>query len=145
MRLRRFAQACGRFELLTQIDPFDPEIRYSYAQALKLHGDDDRARPELELASRLRQEHDQIVQLRHKLLKNPSDLESRFECAQWMLDHGHDKEGLDWTKEILRTEPNHTPTHRLLVDYYQKHGEPGLANYHRTMQAHGLTTADHRA
>jgi tetratricopeptide (TPR) repeat protein len=135
MRRRRFSQACRRLELLVQLDPYDPEIRYSYAQALKLQGDDDRARPEFELATRLRQEQDRLVDLRHKLLKTPSDLESRFEVARWMLQHGHDKEGLDWTKEILRTEPTHAPTHRLLVDYHQKHGEPGLANYHRTMTA----------
>ena len=133
MRLGHFSQACRRFELLTQIDPYDPEIRYSYAQALKLHGDNDRARPEFELAARLRQEEDRLTKLRQRLLKSPGDVGSQFEVAQWMLEHGHDKEGLDWTKEILRTEPNHAPTHQLLADYYQKHGEPGLANYHRTM------------
>jgi tetratricopeptide (TPR) repeat protein len=133
MRLRRFSQACRRLEVLTQIDPYDPEIRYSYAQALRLSGDDVRSRPEFELAARLRQEQDQIVQLRHKLLKTPGDLAARFALARWMLEHGHEKEGLAWTKEILRTHPNHGPTHWLLVDYYQKKSQPGLANYHRTL------------
>jgi Tfp pilus assembly protein PilF len=55
-----------------------------------------------------------------------------------MLENGHDQEGLNWTKEILRAEPNHNPTHRLLIEYYQKHGEHGLANYHRSRVSVGL-------
>ena len=98
-------QACRRFELLTQIEPYDHEIRYSFAQSLKLAGDAKRARTETELAARLRKEHDQIVQLRYKILKDPNDLESRFEVAKWMLEHGHADEGLKWTREILRANP----------------------------------------
>ncbi len=42
LRLRRYGQACRRFETLIQIETYDYEIRYSYAQALKLAGDDAR-------------------------------------------------------------------------------------------------------
>ena len=131
----RFTQACRRFELLTQIEPYDHEIRYSFAQSLKLAGDVARSRTESELASRLRKEHDQILKLRLKILSDPNDMESRFAVAQWMLDHGHIEEGLKWTKEILRSDPGHVPTHRLLTNYYQKHGDAGLANYHRLRAA----------
>ena len=48
-----------------------------------------------------------------------------------MMEHGHEDEGLKWTKEILRADPRHAPTHRVLAEYYARHGEPGLANYHR--------------
>jgi tetratricopeptide (TPR) repeat protein len=133
MRLRRFSDACRRLEVLKEVAPYDPEIRYSYAQALRHSGDDLRSRHEFELAARFRREQDQIVELRHKLLKTPGDLAPRFELARWMLKHGHEKEGLAWTQEILRTDPNHRPTHWLLVDYYQKKSQLGLANYHRTM------------
>jgi tetratricopeptide (TPR) repeat protein len=131
LRFGRFGRASQRFEVLTQIEPYDHEIRYAFAQSLKLAGDVNRARTENELAARLRKEHDHIMQLRFNILKDPNDLESRFEVAKWMLEHGHADEGLKWTKEILRTNPHHTPTHRALVDYYQKTGEAGLANYHR--------------
>ena len=42
-------------------------------------------------------------------------------------------EGLKWTREILRADPRHVPTHRLLAEYYGKQGNAGLANYHRVM------------
>ena len=48
-----------------------------------------------------------------------------------MFDHGHEDEGLKWTKEILRADPRHAPTHRMLAEYYDKQGDAGLANYHR--------------
>jgi predicted Zn-dependent protease len=131
LRLGRIEQACRRLELLSEIEPYDHEVRYSYAQALKIAGLAGQSKQELELATRLRKEHDQIVQLRYSVLKNPGDLDSRFQIAKWMMEHGHEDEGLKWTKEILRADPGHAATHGVLADYYGKHGEPGLANFHR--------------
>jgi tetratricopeptide (TPR) repeat protein len=131
LRLGRVQKACERLKLLSQIEPYDHEVRYSYAQALRMAGDYILSRSELEFAARLRQEHDQIVQLRYVVLKNPQDMGARFQIAKWMMEHGHEDEGLKWTKEILRADPRHAPTHGVLADYYAKHGEPGLANYHR--------------
>jgi Tfp pilus assembly protein PilF len=73
------------------------------------------------------------LQLWTKLLSDPNNSAIRFEVAKWMLENGHDEPGLKWTAEILRAEPRYSPTHRLLADYYQKHGDPGRANYHRFM------------
>jgi len=131
LRLGRSQQARQRLELLIQIQPFDHEVRYSYAQALKLCGDEARARAELARAALLRKEHDQLIQLRFRLQKNPTDLDARFQIAKWMMEHGHEQEGLKWTKEILRAHPRHEPTHGILAAYYDKRGESGLANYHR--------------
>ncbi len=103
LRLGRVREACERLKLLTEIEPFSHEVRYSYAQALKLTGNAGQAKLELAQATRLRKEHDQIVQLRYSVLKNPSDLDTRFQVAKWMMEHGHEDEGLKWTKEILRT------------------------------------------
>jgi tetratricopeptide (TPR) repeat protein len=131
LRLGRLQKARERFQLLVQIQPFDHEVRYSYAQALNATGALEQSRAEIAVAARLRKEHDQIVQLRYGVLKNPRDVAARFQVARWMMEHGHEDEGLKWTKEILRANPRHAPTHRILADYYAKHGEAGLANYHR--------------
>ena len=131
LRLGRIDQACRHFELLNEIEPYDHEARYSYAQALKLAGRTEQSRKELDQATRLRKEHDELIQLRYSVLKNPGDLDSRWKVAKWMIEHGHEDEGLKWTKEILRANPRHAPTHRTLADYYAKHGQAGLANYHR--------------
>ena len=94
-------------------------------------------RTENQLAMRLRNEHDHILQLRSKILKDPNDRASRYEVARWMFDHGHHDEGLKWAREVLRADPNHAPTHQLLADYYEKQGNAGLANYHRLRAVSG--------
>ena len=131
LRLGRFDRACRRFELIIQAEPYDHAIHSSYSRALELTGNAVRARSEAELSERLRKESDRMAQLQYDLLRNPNDLASRFEVARWLLEHGKADEGLRWTREILRTRPDHLPTHRVLADYYEKHGDPGLANYHR--------------
>ena len=138
LRLGRFQEACTSLEQLTQIDPFDHEVRYTFAQALRLAGDERRAKVELANAARLRKENKEVVEFRNALLKEPNNLSARFQVTKWMFDHGHQDEGLKWTKEILRADPRHSATHKLLAEYYSKHGDTGLANYHRLM-----ATADH--
>jgi tetratricopeptide (TPR) repeat protein len=137
LRLGRFEKARDRLEQLAQIQPFDPDAHYSLARALHVLGDEKRAREEGERATQLRKEEGEIVQWRETLLKNPANLTARFEVARWMLLHGHDDEGLRWTAEILRADPGHALTHRLLADYQQKRGNLGLANYHRLMAGGG--------
>jgi tetratricopeptide (TPR) repeat protein len=126
-------KACERYKVLVELEPFDFEIRYAYAQASRLSGDETLARRESELAAQLRKDNDRIFNVRQQLLSNPNDITLKYEAARWMLDHGHETEALDWTKEILRVEPRHAPTHAMLVTYYEKHGNTGLANYHRLM------------
>jgi tetratricopeptide (TPR) repeat protein len=131
LRLGRHDQACRRFELLIQLEPYDPEVHASYARGLELSGDPARARSEAELAARLRKEADEMSQLQYNLQQNPNDLASRFAVARWLLEHGRADEGLKWTKEIFRADPDHRPTHEALAEYYRKRGDAGLANYHR--------------
>src|SRR5262249_55264646 len=122
-----------RLLAIVQLEPFDPESRYAYAQALRLSGDEKGARAQNDAAARLREEQDQILTLRRKILQDPQDLLSRHQLATWMFEHGHADEGQKWAKEILSVDARHVPTHRLLADYYAKHGDSGLANYHRLM------------
>jgi tetratricopeptide (TPR) repeat protein len=149
LRLGRFQKACERLGLLAEIQPYEYDVRYSWAQALKLAGDYSRSEIEAAHAARLRKEQDHILKLKSSLLHQPNNPAVRFEVAKWMLENGHVQEGLNWTAEILRAEPRHGPTHRLLADFYQKQGNPGQANYHRLMatteQDRGLSTNAHPA
>jgi predicted Zn-dependent protease len=144
LRRGRFHEACDQLRRVAQIDRFDPDIHYTYARALKLSGDDRGAKAETELSLRLRNEHNDLEAIRTKLMKNPNDVEIRFQIARWFLDHGRDGEGLDWTKEILRQTPQHAPTQRLLAAYYDRNGNAGLANYHRTMAEAALAQESQR-
>jgi tetratricopeptide (TPR) repeat protein len=131
LRVGRFHQACERLELLTRIEPFDDKVRSAYAQSLRLAGDEARSRAELAHAARLRKEQDEVARLKARVLIDPRDSGACFQVAKWMFDHGHEEEGLIWTDEVLRAVPHHAATHRILAEYYEKHGDTGLANYHR--------------
>jgi Tfp pilus assembly protein PilF len=72
-----------------------------------------------------------IIQLQTRILNGPTDVATRLELARRMLECGRVEEGLNGTREVLRADPDHGPTHRLLADYYARRGEHGLANYHR--------------
>ncbi len=125
LRLGRFQKARERLELLTRIEPFDYQVRYSYAHALRLAGDDARSDAELAQAARLRKEQDEIGQLKSRLMMDPRNSDACFQVAKWMFDHGHQEEGLFWTNEVLRAVPRHAPSHRILAEYYEKHGDAG--------------------
>ena len=133
LRLGRFQQARERFEFLAKSRPFDYEIRSLHAQALERLGQKALALAENAQAAQLRKEHDRMLTLRSNLSRNPNDLDARFQFARWLIEFGEPDEGLRWTREILRTDPRHAPTHRLLADYYRKRGDNGLANYHNLM------------
>ena len=133
LRRGQFRRAVDLLRRVVAIDRFDPDIHYTYGRALKLSGDDNAAEAETAISMRLRKEHNDLEVLRDNLLKNPDNVDYRFQIAQWFLEHGRDGEGLDWTKEILRQTPHHAPTHRLLAEYHARKGNTGLANYHRTM------------
>jgi predicted Zn-dependent protease len=133
LRRGRFRQASDQLRRIAEADRFDPEIHYAYSRALKLSGEHQAAQAEMALSLQLRKEHDQLEQIRTQLLKDPDNVDLRFQTARWYLDHGRDAEGLDWTREILRRTPQHAPTHRLLAGYHDQKGNVGLANYHRAM------------
>jgi tetratricopeptide (TPR) repeat protein len=132
LRRGQSRKACDQLRRVVEIDRFDPDIHYTYARALRLSGDERAAKAETELSLRLRKEHDRLGEIRSQLLGNPNNVDLRFEIARWFLEHGRDGDGLDWTEEILRQTSSHAPTHRLLADYYDRKGNTGLANYHRT-------------
>src|SRR5262249_1463637 len=55
------------------------------------------------------------------------------EVAMIALRAGLAKEGLRWLQSALQVDPNHIPTHRALVIFYQETGSPILAAHHRAV------------
>lgn len=127
----RNAQAVARLRQAVEADPFDPEIRYTYSRALKALGETDRAAEEAAATERLKKEQQRVIDLRQDLVQHPDDVDLRAEAAKWLIEHGHEKEGLEWTALILKQKPGHPATCRLLVDYYTRQGKLGLANFYR--------------
>jgi tetratricopeptide (TPR) repeat protein len=131
LRSRQYARARDRLETAVALDPYAPDVRYSYAQALKLSGAETQARQEMAITERLKAEHREMLEIRKALVNNPQDPGLRSSAAKWLLDHGHEPEALAWTQLVLRDHPRHPATCHLLASYYEKKGNTGLANYYR--------------
>jgi tetratricopeptide (TPR) repeat protein len=133
LRTGRFASALDLFKKAVDLAPFDPEVRFDYARALEEAGDKAGAVKEIEATQRLRTDERRIDELRQELARRPDDADLRSEAAKWLLDQGHEKEGLEWTELILRQVPGHPQTCKLLADFHARRGNAGLANYYRMM------------
>jgi tetratricopeptide (TPR) repeat protein len=131
VKFGRLKQARERLEKAVRLDPEDLETRYSYARVLAASGDAKAAAEQTQRAERLRSDQKQIEDLRKQLAGEPDNLEIRSEVARWLIEHGHDEEGLDWTRRILAVKPDHPATCRILANYHAKRDNPGLANYYR--------------
>ena len=133
MRFGRNTQARDRLERALRIDPDDFEARYTYARVLRAVGDPEGAAEQMESADRLREDQKQIDELRKGLVQRPDDLDLRSKVARWLVEHGHEAEGLDWARLILTKTSNHPATCELLADYHARKGNQGLANYYRSL------------
>ena len=40
-------------------------------------------------------------ELQRALVANPGDLALQAEVARWMIEHGHEEEGVRWARKIL--------------------------------------------
>lgn len=113
------------------IDPSEPESHYQRSLVLVRLGRTTEANAEKAVTDRLRREHLAIADILTALYQSPDDPKLQFNAARWLFDHGHADEGIRWANKILRSDPSHPETNRLLADYYQAHGNAGLANFHR--------------
>jgi tetratricopeptide (TPR) repeat protein len=142
-RQGEYASSRDRFKRVVELEPFDVEVHYNYARALRLAGDDSLAAEETLYTDRLRNEQRRITELRQNLAQRPGDADLRSEVSRWLIEHGHETEGLEWAELTLRARPGHFPTCRLLAEYHTRKGNIGLANFYRSV-ASGDTEASSR-
>ena len=119
------------------LDASEPEVHYQRSLLLNRLGRTALARSELETSARLREERKHIQKLLDEMLAAPGDLDRQYDSARWLFEHGHPEEGLRWAEKILRDQPRHFRTNRLLADYYEKQGNHGLANFYQLQAASG--------
>lgn len=128
-----FVAACEYLKKAVALMPGDAEILYKYSQALKLAGRLEESRSMATKASALRSDQDKIQEMRKTLVQQPDNVELRLEASKWLIEHGHEKEGLEWVALILKQKPGHQATCRFMADYYEKKQDFGLANYYKSL------------
>ena len=129
--------AVRRLSEAIRADALDDGSLYNRAIALRRLGRDAEAEADSRKLERLREDQAEVLKIREKLMADPKNNEVRSVLARWMFEHGRDEEGLRWVRQILAVDPRHRETNQLLVDYYERKGEPGRANYYRLMAESG--------
>ena len=123
--------ALRRLDRAIKADAFDPELRYQRSLVLGRLDRRDEALAERRRSEELRREHGEMAEIADQLIHNPDNNALRCLAARWMIDHGRGDEAAEWARLVLRDRPDHPEANRLLADYHQRRGEPGLANFHR--------------
>jgi tetratricopeptide (TPR) repeat protein len=117
-----------------RIDPGNGEARHQYCLALAQNGKKAEAAKQQEVLRRVEDDIRRINDLlKGRLQETPNDPAVYHEVAMIALRAGLAKEGLRWLQSALQVDPNHIPTHRALVVFYQETGSPILAAHHRAV------------
>ena len=114
-------------------DPFDPDAHYNLQLVCQRQDDKEGEARHKALAMKLKEDHARINSLKGLLVKTPRDVPLRIQIVEWLLEHGHDAEGIQMADQVLRDAPGQPAMLRLLMDYHGRKGNQGKANYYRLL------------
>jgi tetratricopeptide (TPR) repeat protein len=109
--------------------PESQTARYHLGVALTRAGKPEEARREMEQLQRYRD----AEQLAKDSNGRPRDLELRVRAARALLDVGLGDQALELLRSAVADDPRLVAAHRLLADYYERHGQPAAAAEHRRL------------
>ena len=130
------AAALKRLDTLLSIDAYDADAHYRRGAALDRLGRGAEAVASRNRAAELREDHKVLDRIQKALNRAPNDPNLRCQIAAWMFAHGQPAQGLRWAGTVLATDPEHADANRMMAEYYEAHGDPGRANFHRVYAAH---------
>ena len=127
--------ALTHLDRAVKLDPYELETRHSRSRVFSILGRADEARAEQAETAKLRAEQTTMLSAQSRLVTAPNDVAAKLVIARWLFAHGKEAEGVRWAEAIIRDRPGPTDASQMLVDYYTRAGNPGLANFYRTEAA----------
>lgn len=127
----QFKKAVFWLKPLAQQYPYDLDVRYHLAMALRADGHHEQALEHFHHLETLQQQLVRSAKLMDKIRTDPGDLDARYELGTTVLKHFEPARGLYWLNTVLARNPSHEPTHQALSEYYEQRGESRLAAQHR--------------
>jgi predicted Zn-dependent protease len=131
LKMERPEQAEEWLRRSLNIDPYEPEAVYTYGQVLHQLG-------RAEEAKQYREKHEAILadlrrldELGQRAVSEPRDPSLRHEIGVIFMRNGREKEGVEWLKTALEVDPSYRPTHRVLAEFFERHGLNREAALHR--------------
>ena len=112
--------------------PDSHQAHYQLYLCLSQEGKKDEAQEVLKRLEQLKDDLERVRELvAYKVQQSPHDPALQHELGSVLLRIGSVDEGLRWLHRALQDDPNYTPTHALLANYYENVGQLGRAAQHR--------------
>jgi predicted Zn-dependent protease len=112
--------------------PYEPELVYNLAVALRRLGKKDEAERYQRRLQELTEETALLDKLNQQIQDRRNDWELRYRAAVLCLKMGREADALREFQVILWNVPGHRASHRALADYYRQKGDAKRAVYHQT-------------
>jgi tetratricopeptide (TPR) repeat protein len=119
-RHERYAEAALRLKQVVERLPNNAiALEYWYRSLKSQH--DPQTADVLKRLKKLRDCQAQLAELQFKEISlGPLTLSEQMETGKLFLEMDQKAEGLHWLDLVLKKDPNHKETHRILVDYYRR-------------------------
>jgi predicted Zn-dependent protease len=75
--------------------------------------------------------YERLAIIERQIAKDPENIPLRYEAGVIYLRLGRTEDAARWLRILLRLDPNHQPTHKLLAEHFQQVGDVRRAEYHR--------------
>jgi tetratricopeptide (TPR) repeat protein len=111
--------------------PNEPEVFVALARTLRALGRGDEAEVYDRKFKVLEKKLRELEDVRKQISREPSRVDLRYQAGALLLEIGQEPEAARWFQSVLRLDPNHRPTCKLLADYYQKTGDERRAEHFR--------------
>jgi predicted Zn-dependent protease len=126
-----FPEALAWLRKTEGLAPHKPDVTAALAQVLGQLGEAEEARKYEAKLQELQERQEALDKLRRRVRAEPTNVTLRFEAGQACLALGRDDEAGNWFQSVLRLDPDHRPTHKVLADYFARLGNAQRAAYHR--------------
>lgn len=123
------------------LEPSDYQARYQLSLCLEKNGKPEEARQEEVRRQQVEEDMKRIQEISTILMQQaPHNAQLHYEAGTIALRAGSIEEGLRWLRSALKEDPHHQPTHKALMEHYQRMGDFRRAAQHR--REAGLPEAD---
>lgn len=116
---------------LAKEHPYDKELRYVLATALRSIGRTDEAETHFAFVREANQALADLEGLLETVREKPKSVPERYQVGRTLMMYASPSKGAAWLRSVLELDPQHGPTHRMLADYYAERGDLPLAEEHR--------------
>ena len=128
-----YEDALTALQKAVEVRPIDSDARYSLGKVLRLLGREKESAEHFDFVAESTRALLKLGQLTDALLKDPSDVELRYQVGKLTLEWRSRDSGERWLRSVLEYDPGHGETNKLLAQHYQMSGDQERAAHHRKM------------